>query len=218
MGRHKVTFYGQDAQLKEIRAEDPEQYGRWAFSCERAAIRRLDRAFQRFFDRVKAGGKPGYPRFKGRGWWDSIEWPAAKGGGRWDSVPHPKVTRVYLAGVGHVRVHQHRAVKGRVKTITAKREGGYWYVVLSPALVTMFLFQFVAIWNNFFLPLVMLSNTRLYPVTLGLYTWNNEYGQAPQLVSYVIIGSLISVIPLVIAFLSLQRFWRSGLAAGSITL
>jgi multiple sugar transport system permease protein len=55
-------------------------------------------------------------------------------------------------------------------------------------------------------------------VTLGLYSWNNEYGQAPQLVSYVIIGSLISVIPLVIAFLSLQRFWRSGLAAGSITL
>jgi multiple sugar transport system permease protein len=90
--------------------------------------------------------------------------------------------------------------------------------IMSPALVTMFLFQFVAIWNNFFLPLVMLSDTRLYPVTLGLYSWNNEYGQAPQLVSYVIIGSLISVIPLVIAFLSLQRFWRSGLAAGSITL
>ena len=82
----------------------------------------------------------------------------------------------------------------------------------------MFLFQFVAIGNNFFLPLGMLSNTRLYPVTLGLYTWNNEYGQAPQLVSYVIIGSVISEIPPVIAFLSLQRFWRSGLAAGSITL
>jgi multiple sugar transport system permease protein len=97
----------------------------------------------------------------------------------------------------------------------------YWTVALrlmSPALVTMFLFQFVAIWNNFFLPLVMLSNTRLYPVTLGLYTWNNQYGQAPQLVSYVVIGSLISVIPLVIAFLSLQRFWRSGLAAGSVRL
>jgi multiple sugar transport system permease protein len=90
--------------------------------------------------------------------------------------------------------------------------------IMSPALVTMFLFQFVAIWNNFFLPLVMLSNTRLYPVTLGLYTWNNQYGQAPQLVSYVVIGSLISVIPLVVAFLSLQRFWRSGLAAGSVQL
>jgi multiple sugar transport system permease protein len=103
------------------------------------------------------------------------------------------------------------ASEGRIFRTVALR-------IMSPALVTMFLFQFVAIWNNFFLPLVMLSNTRLYPVTLGLYTWNNQYGQAPQLVSYVVTGSLISVIPLVIAFLSLQRFWRSGLAAGSVTL
>src|SRR3984885_5408835 len=130
MGRHRVTFYCQDAQLKEIRAEDPERYGRWAFTCERAAIRRLDRAFQGFYRRVKAGQKPGYPRCKGRGWWDSIEWPD-KGGARWDSVSHPEVTRVYLKGIGHVRVHQHRPVKGRVKTITAKREAGRWYVVLS---------------------------------------------------------------------------------------
>jgi putative transposase len=46
-------------------------------------------------------------------------------------VLHPKVTRVYFMGVGHVRVHQHRAVTGRVKTITAKREAGRWYVILS---------------------------------------------------------------------------------------
>jgi putative transposase len=130
MGRHKITFYSQDAQLKKIRADDPEQYGRWAFSCERAAIRRLDKAFQGFYRRVKAGEKPGYPRFKGCGWWDSIEW-AEKEGARWDSTPHPDVTRVYLKGVGHVRVHQHRAVGGRVKTITAKREAGRWYVVLT---------------------------------------------------------------------------------------
>jgi multiple sugar transport system permease protein len=103
------------------------------------------------------------------------------------------------------------ASEGRIFRTVALR-------IMSPALVTMFLFQFVAIWNNFFLPLVMLSNTRLYPVTLGLYTWNNQYGQAPQLVSYVIIGSLISVIPLVVAFLCLQRFWKSGLAAGSVQL
>jgi putative transposase len=94
MGRHRVTFYSQDTQLKEIKADDPEWYRRWAFNCERAAIRRLDRAFQGFFRRVKAGEKPGYPRFKGRGWWDSIGWPAEKGGARWDSVPHPKITRV----------------------------------------------------------------------------------------------------------------------------
>jgi putative transposase len=129
-GRRKVAFYSQDAQLKEIRAEDPERYGRWSFNCERAAIRRLDRAFQGFFRRVKAGEKPGYPRFKGRGWWDSIEWPEGNGA-RWDSVPHPTATRVYLQGIGHVRVHQHRPIKGRVKTIAAKREGTRWYVVLS---------------------------------------------------------------------------------------
>ncbi len=130
MRRHKVTFYNQDAQLKDIRAGDPERYGRWAFSCERAAIRRLDEAFQGFFRRVKAGEKPGYPRFKGRGWWDSIEW-AVNEGSRWDSSPHPSITRVYLKGVGHVRVHKHRDIKGRVKTIKAKHEAGRWYVVLS---------------------------------------------------------------------------------------
>ena len=94
-------------------------------------LRRLDKAFAAFFRRVKAGDrKPGYPRFKGRGWFDSIEWPAEKNGARWGSVPHPAVTRVCLLGIGHVRVHGYRAVKGRVKTITAKREGSRWYVVL----------------------------------------------------------------------------------------
>lgn len=125
-----VNFYSQDAQLKEIRREDPGRYGRWSFTCERAAVRRLDRAFQAFFRRVKAGETPGYPRFKGRGWWDSIEWPSGDGA-KWDSVPHPTVTRVRLQGIGHVRVHQHRVVKGRVKTIAVKREGSRWYVVLS---------------------------------------------------------------------------------------
>ena len=77
MGHRRSRFYSQDAQLKEIRPAT--RSGRaWAFTCERAAIRRLDRAFQAFFTAVKAGEKPGYPRFKGRGWWDSIEWPAEK--------------------------------------------------------------------------------------------------------------------------------------------
>jgi putative transposase len=130
MRKVSVTFYGQDGQLKEIRAADPERYGRWAFHCERAAIKRLDRAFQEFFRRCKAGEKPGYPRFKGRSRFNSIEW-TERHGARWDSAPHPTATRVYFKGIGHVRVHQHRAIKGTVKTITVKREGGRWYVILS---------------------------------------------------------------------------------------
>jgi putative transposase len=131
MGRHQVTLYSQGAQLKDIRSADPERYGRWAYACERAAIRRLDRAFQAFYRRCKAGEKPGYPRFKGYGRFDSVEWEQHGHGCKWDSVPHPTVVRVKLQGIGHVRVHQHRPVKGIIKTITVKREGIRWYVILS---------------------------------------------------------------------------------------
>ena len=130
MRKVSVSFYTQDAQLKDIRKADPAGIGRWSFTCERAAIRRLDCAFRGFFSRVKAGEKPGYPRFRGRSRFDSIEWPDGDGA-RWDSDPHPTVTRVRLQGIGHVRVHQHRTVKGRVKTVTVKREGNRWYVILA---------------------------------------------------------------------------------------
>ena len=88
--------------------------------------------------------------------------------------------------------------------------------LMTPALVTIFLFQFVAIWNNFFLPLVMLQNEHLYPVTLGLYTWNGQITRVPELQTYVVVGALISIVPLIAAFLGLQRFWQSGLGAGGV--
>jgi multiple sugar transport system permease protein len=88
--------------------------------------------------------------------------------------------------------------------------------LMAPALVTIFLFQFVSIWNNFFLPLVMLRNERLYPLTLGLYTWNSTVTRSPELRIFVIVGALLSVVPLMIAFVSLQRFWRTGLASGGV--
>ena len=88
--------------------------------------------------------------------------------------------------------------------------------LMSPALVTVFLFQFVAIWNNFFLPLVMLRSQELFPVTLGLYTWNSNVSQYPELRTLVLVGAFVSIIPLLVAFLSLQRFWRSGLGAGGL--
>lgn len=88
--------------------------------------------------------------------------------------------------------------------------------LMGPALVTIFLFQFVSIWNNYLLPLVMLQNTRLYPVTLGLATWNSQKAQAGDLQLYVVVGSLLSVIPVIVAFLALQRFWQSGLGEGGV--
>jgi multiple sugar transport system permease protein len=88
--------------------------------------------------------------------------------------------------------------------------------LMSPALVTVFLFQFVSIWNNFFLPLVMLRDQTLYPVTLGLYTWNSQVSEIPEIRTLVIVGAFISIIPLLVAFLSLQRFWRNGLGAGGL--
>jgi multiple sugar transport system permease protein len=88
--------------------------------------------------------------------------------------------------------------------------------LMKPALVTIFLFQFAGIWNNFFLPLIMLSDQNLYPVTLGLALWNSQAFHDPSLRTAVITGALVSVAPLVTAFLLLQRYWRSGLTAGSI--
>jgi putative transposase len=111
-----ITYGDQSAQLREIRAFDPERQGRWSFSSQQATLRRLAKAFTAFFTRVKAGLTPGYPRFKGVGHFDTVTFPKDGDGCRWDSTPHGRQTRVRLQGVGHVRVHQHRPIRGRVKT------------------------------------------------------------------------------------------------------
>ena len=126
-----VRYGQQSAQLKEIRAVDPECQGRWSFSSQQATLRRLDKAFAAFFRRVKSGQKPGYPRFRSGKRFDTVDFPKDGDGCRWDSTPHDPVTRVRLQGVGHIRVHQHRPVIGKVKTISVKREGRRWYVILT---------------------------------------------------------------------------------------
>ena len=83
----------------------------------------------------------------------------------------------------------------------------------------MLLLSFVSTWNNYFLPLVMLESSNLFPLTVGLATWYQtasagEGGQA--LFSLVLTGSLVSIVPIGILFLSMQRFWQGGLSAGSI--
>ncbi len=122
-----VRYTDQSAELKDIRRDDPKGQGRWSFSSQQATLRRLDRAFQAFFRRVKQGHTPGYPRFKGKGWFDTVTWPKDGDGCRWQADQR----RVYLQGVGHVKVHAYRPVQGRVKTLSVKREGKHWYLVLS---------------------------------------------------------------------------------------
>ncbi|MGI5460634.1 carbohydrate ABC transporter permease [Streptomyces sp. CA-249302] len=88
--------------------------------------------------------------------------------------------------------------------------------MLAPGFMTIFLFSFTASWNNFFGALVMLNDDRLYPVNLGLFMWNSVTQQQPEYYSLVITGSLVAVVPLIVAFVCLQRFWRSGLTAGAV--
>lgn len=88
--------------------------------------------------------------------------------------------------------------------------------LLTPVLVTVFLFQFVGIWNNYFLPLVMLSSNTLYPITLGLTTWQAGSIRVPELLQATIGGAFVSVIPLAIAMIVLQRFWQGGLTEGAV--
>ncbi|WP_402373936.1 carbohydrate ABC transporter permease [Isoptericola rhizosphaerae] len=90
--------------------------------------------------------------------------------------------------------------------------------LLAPGIVTVLLFTMVATWNNYFLPLIMLRDSAWYPLTLGLNAWNAQAATAggEAIFHLVITGSLLTILPLVAAFLLLQRYWQSGLAAGSV--
>lgn len=98
----------------------------------------------------------------------------------------------------------------------------FWGIALPqlvPGFVTVLLLTLVSTWNNYFLPLIMLSDTQWFPITVGLATWNSQAAAgntSEALFSIVITGALVSIVPLVIAFLLLQRYWQSGLSAGAI--
>lgn len=113
------------------------------------------------------------------------------------SVPDELIEAGRIDGAGEFRIFSSISVR-----------------VMSPALVTIFLFQFVEVWNNFLLPLMVLNDTSLQPVTVGLVGWAGSNGQVPA--GTVVVAALLSVVPLIIAFLGLQRFWRAGLTAGAV--
>ena len=90
--------------------------------------------------------------------------------------------------------------------------------MMVPGIVTVLLFAVVATWNNYFLPLIMLNDPALFPLTIGLQNWNAQavgVGSTP-IFHLVITGSVLTILPIVVAFLLLQRYWQSGLTAGSV--
>jgi multiple sugar transport system permease protein len=129
-------------------------------------------------------------------------------------------------GVYLMRVYAEQAVPDEL--LDAARVDGagelriFWSValrILVPGLITVLLLTFVATWNNYFLPLLVLSDPNYYPLTLGLAAWNQQAyasGGAQLLYTIVVTGALVSIAPLIIGFLFLQRYWQSGLTFGSV--
>jgi multiple sugar transport system permease protein len=121
-----------------------------------------------------------------------------------DAVPDSLIEAARIDGAGEARIFFRIALR-----------------LVAPGLVTVLLFTLVSTWNNYFLPLIMLNNPRLYPVTVGLSSWaaqaqNGGAGASSSMLALVTTGSLLSIIPLVAAFLLLQRYWQSGLATGAV--
>jgi putative transposase len=119
-----LNYYDQAAQLKEIRDAGNLQLAN--FSAAQDVLRRVDKAFQAFFRRVKDGEKPGYPRFKSFNRFDSFTFPSYG-----DGVRLLDSGRLRLQGVGQVKLKLHRPVEGKIKTLTLKREAGRWYAIFS---------------------------------------------------------------------------------------
>ncbi len=119
-----VPYGQQSAHLKEERTPNAS-LGRTNFSSCQATLRRLDRAFQAFFRRIKAGETPGYPRFKGKNRFDTVEFPSYGDGCKLDG------TVVYFQHIGRIKMKLQRPVEGTIKTISFKHEADGWHVVFS---------------------------------------------------------------------------------------
>jgi multiple sugar transport system permease protein len=91
--------------------------------------------------------------------------------------------------------------------------------LMAPGFVTVLLFAFVGAWNNYFLPLLVLSKSSLFPVTVGLAYWSGlatQPGNSQILYAIVITGSVVAILPVMFVFLFLQRYWQGGLSLGSV--
>ncbi|MER6012309.1 carbohydrate ABC transporter permease [Streptomyces bluensis] len=137
------------------------------------------------------------------------------------SVLLPLVLSPY--GVYLSRIYAAAAVPGDVVEAGRMDGAGEWRIftrialpMMVPGLVTVFLFQFVAVWNNFLLPYIMLSDDEKFPITLGLFTLLEQGANTPALYTLVITGALLAVLPLIALFLVVQRFWSLDLLSGAV--
>ena len=121
-----VKRYAQEAELAHIRAEFPE-YAAIHSHVLQDVLARLDRAYQAFFRRLKAGEKPGYPRFQGRNRWHSFTYKEYGNGARLDNG------ELVLSKMGRINIHWSRPVEGTIKTVTISKEADGWYVSFSCA-------------------------------------------------------------------------------------
>jgi putative transposase len=145
MRKVSVSYGDQSAQLREIRAADPQGQGRHSFTAQQQTLRRLNTVVAAYFQRVRdaeqatqrarrRGEQPnerrvGYPRFKPRQRFDQVLFVAGDGA-RWEPADGGRWAHASFQAVGRVKVRQHRAVVGRVKTLQLKREHRRWYVIV----------------------------------------------------------------------------------------
>jgi putative transposase len=125
--RVSLNYYTQADELKPLKEYFPE-YKNVHSQVLQEVLKRVDKAFQNFFRRVKVGDKPGYPRFKGYGWYDSFTYTQS---GFSLSDNSKGNQRLKLSKVGSVKVKLHRAIQGKIKTCTIKREVNNWYVCFA---------------------------------------------------------------------------------------
>ena len=139
MGKVSIRYGDQSAQLREIRADDPNGHGRQSFTAQQQTLRRLNATFAAFFKRVEAARRarargeqapnPGSPRFKPYQRFNQVLFVAGDGA-KWEPADGGRWGHATFQAVGCIKVNQHRAVNGRVKTLQLKREYRRWYVVV----------------------------------------------------------------------------------------
>jgi len=123
IAHQSISYQDQHKQLPEIKASRPELSTVYAQVLQ-DVLRRLDKAFAAFFRRVKSGDKPGYPRFRSRSRYNSFTYTQSG-----FAIEQGKLK---LSKIGKVKIKLHRAIEGKVKTLTiARTSTGKWYACFS---------------------------------------------------------------------------------------